>query len=116
MLHQVLFPYWLAADFMMRLQREILCQWLDRVPVVTVAASGGGRAERGRTAGVQGQSADGGSPRIIAAGTAERRLMTIKDDDEASILHRAYLKWLGEGCPDGQHLRHYFEAAREVHG
>ena len=30
------------------------------------------------------------------------------------ILHRAYLKWLDEGCPDGQELRRSFEAAQEV--
>ena len=39
-----------------------------------------------------------------------------KADEEARILHRAYLKWLGEGCPEGQDRRHYFEAAREVRG
>jgi hypothetical protein len=39
-----------------------------------------------------------------------------KEDEEARILHRAYLKWLGEGCPEGQDRRHYFEAAREVRG
>ena len=37
-----------------------------------------------------------------------------KEGEEAMILHRAYLKWLDEGCPDGQELRHYFEAAQEV--
>ncbi len=115
MLHQVLSPYWLTADFMMRLQREMLCQWLDQMSVMTAAMGGGGEG-RGRRVGVEGRSGDGNSPQITPIATAERRLMTIKDDDEAPILHRAYLKWLGEGCPDGQHLRHYFEAAREVQG
>lgn len=40
--------------------------------------------------------------------------MMLKEGEEAIILHRAYLKWLGEGCPDGQDRRHYFEAAQEV--
>ena len=37
-----------------------------------------------------------------------------KEGEEAMILHRAYLKWLDEGCPDGQERRHYLEAAQEV--
>lgn len=115
MLHQVLFPYWLTADFMMRFQRELLCQWLDQCSAMT-AAMGGGGEERGRTAGVQEGSGDGGSLQLTPIATAERGLVTIKADEKAPILHRAYLKWLGEGCPDGQHLRHYFEAAREVQG
>jgi Protein of unknown function (DUF2934) len=115
-LHQALVPCWLATDLVTRLQREMLCQWLDQWSAVMAAASGGGRAERGQTVGVHGRSGNGGSPQITAAETAGRGLVTIKDDDEASIRHRAYLKWLGEGRPDGQHLRHYFEAAREVQG
>jgi len=34
--------------------------------------------------------------------------------EEAEILHRAYLKWLEEGCPAGQDHRHYFEAIKQV--
>jgi len=37
-----------------------------------------------------------------------------RESVEEAILRRAYLKWLGEGCPDGQDRRHYFDAAREV--
>jgi len=34
--------------------------------------------------------------------------------DESEIRHLAYLKWLEEGCPDGQDRRHYFEATQQV--
>ena len=115
MLYQVFLPYWLSADFMIRLQWEMLWQWLDQWSVVT-AARGGGREQCDETVGVQGRPRDADSPQITPVTTAEKGLVTTKDDDEASILHRAYLKWLSEGCPDGQHLRHYFEAARELQG
>jgi uncharacterized protein (TIGR02271 family) len=34
--------------------------------------------------------------------------------EESGIRYRAYLKWLAEGCPEGQDRRHYFEALKEV--
>lgn len=37
----------------------------------------------------------------------------IADDEESRVLHLAYLKWLEEGCPEGQDRRHYFEALQE---
>ncbi len=46
--------------------------------------------------------------------TAAAQGTTTVAGEEAMILHRAYLKWLGEGRPDGQDRRHYFEAAQEV--
>jgi uncharacterized protein (TIGR02271 family) len=34
--------------------------------------------------------------------------------EESEIRYRAYLKWLEEGCPEGQDRRHYFEAIKQV--
>jgi uncharacterized protein (TIGR02271 family) len=46
--------------------------------------------------------------------TADSRSTTTAGDEESEIRYRAYLKWLEEGCPDGQDRRHYFEAAQQV--
>ena len=46
--------------------------------------------------------------------TAAARDTITEGDEEAMIRHRAYLKWLDEGCPTGQDRRHYFKAAQEV--
>ncbi len=139
MLHQVLAPYWLAADFGLRLQRAMLGRWLDAWSGLITAAVGG-RAERVGAAGGRerrpGDDAgpgDGphegpdrppasssckieGWPQVVEAGMAEAGPVADRDAEEAQILHRAYLKWLGEGRPDGQHLRHYFEAERGIRG
>jgi hypothetical protein len=42
--------------------------------------------------------------------------MPYKEVSEEQILRCAYFKWVDEGHPDGQHIRHYFEAAQELQG
>jgi uncharacterized protein (TIGR02271 family) len=39
---------------------------------------------------------------------------SISDGEESEILRQAYLKWLEEGCPEGQDRRHYFEALKHA--
>ena len=38
----------------------------------------------------------------------------IADGEESGILYQAYLKWLEDGCPEGQDRRHYFEALKQA--
>ena len=38
----------------------------------------------------------------------------IADSEESEVLRQAYLKWLEEGCPEGQDRRHYFEALTQA--
>jgi hypothetical protein len=128
-LHQVLAPYCMAAEFGLRLQSEMLAQWLDAWSGLITAAVGG-RANQVRAAGGRerrpGDNAGpGGGPhegaarppgpasrkaedplQVVAVRTAEKVYVTDRDAEEAQILRRAYLKWLGEGRTEGQHLRH----------
>ncbi len=116
----------------------MLDQWLDAWTTVMAATVGGGRAQRVHNDGGSGRSREDGtglmdgrsestdrqsdapprttehSPRDAGAGVAETGPTRVGETEEEQILHRAYLKWLGEGCPDGQHLRHYYEALHEV--
>ncbi len=48
--------------------------------------------------------------------TAHEGHMPDKEVSEEQLLRCAYFKWVDEGYPEGQHLRHYFEAAQELQG
>jgi len=50
----------------------------------------------------------------VDAHTAASWGTTTAGDEESEIRYRAYLKWLEEGCPEGQDRRHYFEAIEQV--
>ena len=111
----------------MRLQREILIQWLKGWSGAVAAVFGTGRVQaadereplsrdgRGEDADTQ-PATPSLSPEAAETGTAGggRESYDIADDEQ--IHRRAYFKWVDEGCPDGQHLRHYFEAQHEVRG
>lgn len=60
-------------------------------------------------------SAPNGLPAITE--TAARACRTDEDATillREEVLHQAYLKWLEEGCPEGQDRRHYFEALQQA--
>jgi hypothetical protein len=124
---QVHAPYYLAADFTVRLQGEILMQWFKGWSEVVAAVVGTGRVQtddkrepltrNGRGEGADGQpSTPSRSPEAAETGTAESGRQSYNIADEASVLRRAYFKWVDEGYPEGQHIRHYFEALHEVRG
>ena len=116
---QVHAPYYLAADITVRLQGEILMQWFKGWSEVVAAVVGTGRVQtddeqepltrNGRGEDVDGQPA---APSRTAGSGWESYNIAV----EEPILRRAYFKWVDEGCPDGQHIRHYFEALHEVRG
>jgi Protein of unknown function (DUF2934) len=114
---QVYAPYYLAADFTVRLQREMLMQWFKGWSRAVGAVFGTGRVQTADereplSSNGRGEDADGQSavPTRTAGSGRESRTIAL----EESILRRAYFKWVDEGCPDGHHLRHYFEAQHEV--
>ena len=127
MFSQVYAPYYLAADFTVRLQREMLMQWFKGWSGAVAAVFGTGRVQtddereplsrNGRGEDADGQPAEPTRTAEAAeTGTAGsgRESYDIADDEQ--LLRRAYFKWVDEGYPDGQHLRHYFEARHEVRG
>jgi uncharacterized protein (TIGR02271 family) len=96
---------------------RVECEGDGDVP--TAASRGTTTAPSGVSAGVAtaprtAEGAERTQLRDAQAANEKGLKVMAKEDEEAMILHRAYLKWLGEGCPDGQDRHHYFEAEREV--
>ena len=125
MFSQVYAPYYIAADFTVRLQREMLMQWFKGWSGVVEAVFGTGRVqtadERGPLSrngrGEDGQPAEPTRTAEAAeTGTAGSGRASYNIADDEQLLRRAYFKWGDEGYPDGQHLRPYFEALHEVRG
>jgi hypothetical protein len=126
---QVYAPYCLAADFSVRLQGEILMQWFKGWSELVAAMFGTGRVQTDDereplTRNGRGE-AGGGQPVAAPSSTEAAETRTagsgwesynIAMADEVSVLRHAYFKWVDERYPDGQHLRHYFEALHEVRG
>jgi hypothetical protein len=120
-------PCYLAADFAARLQREMLMQCFKGWSGAVDAVFGTGRVQtaderepltgNGRGGGADGKAvALSRTAEAAETGTAGsgRESYNIADDEQ--IHRRAYFKWVDEGYPDGQHLRHYFDAQHEVRG
>jgi uncharacterized protein (TIGR02271 family) len=80
----------------------------------TAPGSAPARADTGAMAAPTAERTERAQFRADQAASGKGPNAVGKEGEEAMILHRAYLKWLDEGCPDGQELRHYFEAAQEV--
>ena len=91
---------------------------VERRPVITAEVTVGKRVvQETEHVGGQVSKEEVRIARIARDGdehTAAARDTITEGDEEAMIRHRAYLKWLDEGCPTGQDRRHYFEAAQEV--
>jgi Protein of unknown function (DUF2934) len=99
-------------------------QWFKGWSEVVAAVVGTGRDQtddkrepltrNGRGEGADGQPiAASSSTEAAETGTAESVRQSYNIADEASVLRRAYFKWVDEGHPEGQHIRHYFGALHE---
>ena len=97
-------------------------QWSKRWSEVVAAVVGTDDKREPLPRNGRGEAGDG-QPVAASSSTEATETETARSGRESyniaveePILRRAYFKWVEEGCPDGQHIRHYFEALHEVRG